>query len=119
MQETITISSTVLFGSLFALFVALLAFTVKYVINSFKAELQQDRITRAESMKSFGEKVEKVEKFLEKISEEIFDRLRKAETDINNLWTEHNLFKESGNCSLLHQHSRITDKTKEQKELPK
>jgi hypothetical protein len=112
MQETITISSTVLFGSLFMLFVALLAFTVKYVINSFKAELQQDRITRAESMKEFGKKVEKVETFLEKIADEIFARLNKAEKDIDNLWTEHDLIKESGGCGIVHIHKRASDKEK-------
>ncbi len=110
MHETVNISTTVLFGSLFALFIALLGFTVKYVINSFKAELQQDRIQRAESMKNFGEKVEKVEAFLEKISDEIFERLRKAEKDIDGLWREHNIFKENGNCSLIHTHSRKDDK---------
>jgi hypothetical protein len=108
MHETVNISTTVLFGSLFVLFVALLAFTVKYVINSFKSELQQDRITRAESMKTFGEKVEKVETFLEKISDEIFERLRKTEKDIDGLWREHNLFKENGICSV-HLHKRKED----------
>jgi nitrogenase molybdenum-iron protein alpha/beta subunit len=82
------------------LFVAIIGFTVNHVIKSFKDELHQDRIVRAETMKSFGEKVEKVEKFLEKISDEIFKRLNAAEKSVNALWHEHNLIKEAGTCGL-------------------
>lgn len=104
-----TISLATLLCGLFGLFVALFGFTVNYIINSFKAELQQDRNARAESMREFGKKVEKVETFLEKISDEIFTRLNKAEKDINGLWVEHDLIKENGGC---HTHKRETDKIK-------
>ena len=107
-----TISATALLSGLFALLIGLVGFTVNYIISSFRNELQQDRLARAESMKLFGEKVEKVEAFLEKISEEIFKRLNKAEKDVDNLWTEHDLLKSAGGCGA-HIHKRKTDNEQE------
>ena len=104
-----TISTATLLGGLFTLLIALIGFTVNYIINSFKGELQQDRIARAESMKTFGEKVDKVEKFIEKVSDEIFPRLNTLEKSLNGLWREHNLFKNLQGCDL-HVHRR-TDNT--------
>ena len=90
------------------LFAAIIGFTINHVINSFKDELHQDRLTRAETMRVFGEKVEKVEKFLEKISDEIFKRLGKIEKSANALWHEHDLLKDTGLCQV-HTHKRRDD----------
>jgi nitrogenase molybdenum-iron protein alpha/beta subunit len=101
-------STLAIIGILCTVLITVIGFTVNYVIKSFKEELQQDRIVRAETMKNFGDKVDKVEKFLEKISEEMFSRISKVEISVNKLWSEHNLIKEQGFCGV-HVHNRRDD----------
>jgi hypothetical protein len=105
---SVEIPTLALLSGMVTLFLALFGFTVNYIISSFKNELLQDRLARSETMKIFGEKVDKVERFLEKIADEMFKRMTKAEKDIDTLWAEHDLLKEGNGCGL-HNHYRKED----------
>jgi hypothetical protein len=73
-----------------------------YIAASFRSEMRRDRAQREESMNAFAVKVDKIEGYLEKITEEMFERLRSTEFSLGKLWAEHRIIKEMGGCSMKH-----------------
>lgn len=85
------------------LFSALL-FCVGYIGKQFSREMQTDREQRERVMNDFAHKIDKIEGYLENITNELFERLRKAEASLGTLWAEHRTIKELGGCNLKHNH---------------
>ena len=73
-----------------------------YIGTQFRNEAQLDREQRDKAMAEFAKKIDKIEGYLERITNEVFERMRKAETSLGNLWSEHRLIKAIGACNLKH-----------------
>src|SRR6185369_8930232 len=70
-----------------------------YIGTQFRNEAQLDREQCDKAMAEFAKKIDKIEGYLERITNEVFERMRKAETSLGNLWAEHRLIKDLGTCN--------------------
>jgi len=95
-----------LVGTLFSLLIACLG----YIGRQFSREMQTDRDQRERVMNDFAHKIDKIEGYLQNITEELFERMRKAEASLCQIWAEHRVIKEIGTCALgKHHHERSED----------
>lgn len=76
------------------------------IARQFIREMKTDRDQRNATMAEFKEKIDKIEGYLQGITEELFERMRKAESSLGKLWAEHRVIKEIGSCHLMQNHNR-------------
>lgn len=87
--------------SIMGIIFTLLVGCVGYIVHSFRQEMQEDRNAREKMSERFEKKVDSIEAILTKLTDELFDRVRKAEHELSALWAEHNVIKsmKHGVCS--------------------
>lgn len=110
-----------LLGVVFFLLIAVLGFIFKYIIDQLKNELKADRESRKDANIGMKENIIELNHLIDKLTGELFNRMKIVEMSLGNLWTEHRMIRDGNQgcpahvprrharSNEMHPHERIGD----------